>query len=107
MRATIRSQSKRSKWVIYPTLILALVNFFVFIYYSLSLGGDALNGYIDGTHYFLCAHGGCVEVSRSIWTYSYWHAISAFIGIALVFVEFGIFVMTKDIVVEYAKRSSR
>jgi len=93
--------------VIYPTFVLVFVNFFVFVCFSIALGGDALNGYINGGHYFVCAHGGCVEVSRSVWTYSYWHAISAFIGIALVFVEFGIFVMTKDIVVEYAKRDSR
>ncbi len=97
--------SKRAKWVIYPTTVLAMVNFFTFIGGSLYLGGDALNGYVKAGHYFLCAHGHCSEVSRAIWHYSYWHALSAFGGILLVFAEVALFVNTGDI--ETALRSSR
>jgi hypothetical protein len=64
---------------------------------SVHLGGDALNGYFRAGHYFLCAHGGCVEVTSRLWHFSYWHAISAFVGIVLVFVVIAIFLTTGDI----------
>jgi hypothetical protein len=103
--AIIRSQSKRSKWVMYPTLALAIVNFLAFIIGSVVLGGDAINGYAQAGHYFLCAHGGCTEVTQSIWKYSYWHTISAMGGIVLVFIEAAIFVTTGDIVLEFPNRA--
>jgi hypothetical protein len=53
------------------------------------LGGDALNGYVQNDHYFVCAHGACNEVSRATWSYSYWHAISAYAGIVLMFIKNG------------------
>jgi len=59
--ADIRSQSRRSKWVMYSTLALAAPDFLAFILGSLYLGGDALNGYVKAEHYFLCAHGSCTE----------------------------------------------
>jgi hypothetical protein len=92
-----RSYSKRAKWVIYPTSILAGINFMVFFAVSVYLGGDALNGYSTVGHYFLCAHGHCIEVSRTVWCYSYWHALTAMGGIFLVFVEVALFLNTGDI----------
>lgn len=92
-----QSYSRRAKWVLYPTVALALINFFAFIIVLLYLGGDALNGYIRAGHYFLCAHGQCVETSRAIWRYSYWHTLAALGGILLVFVETALFLNTGDI----------
>lgn len=97
--------SKRAKRVIYPTAILAVVNFAAFIAGSLYLGGDALNGYLKSGHYFLCAHGHCSEVSSAVWHYSYWHALSSFGGILLVFAEVALFLNTGDIATQL--RSSR
>jgi hypothetical protein len=103
--AKIRSQSKRSKWVMYPTVAVAFPNFFAFVLGSMYFGGDALNGYVKAGHYFLCAHGSCIEVAPSVWTYSYWHALTALGGILLVFVEAAIFVTTGDIVLDFNKRA--
>lgn len=92
-----RSYSKRAKWIIYPTAVLVMINFFTFIAASAYLGGDALNGYMKAGHYFLCAHGHCTEVSSSIWHYSWWQAVSALGGILLVFAETALFLNTGDI----------
>jgi hypothetical protein len=96
-RIKFRSYSKRAKWVVYPTVWLAMANFFAFFVGSLYLGGDALNGFVRAGHYFLCEHGHCVEVSEALWRYSYWHAITAFGGILLVFAEIALFLNTGDI----------
>jgi hypothetical protein len=103
--ARIRSQSMRSKWIMYPTIALSFINFFAFIAGSVHFGGDALNGYVRAGHYFVCAHGSCTEVSRSIWEYSYWHAITAMAGILLVFIEAAVLVNTGDIDLDFGARS--
>ena len=92
-----RSFSKRAKWVIYPTMALAMINFLTFSEVSINLGGDALNGYVQSGHHFLCAHGHCTEVSSSISNYSRWHAWTAMGGILLVFAEVALFLNTGDI----------
>lgn len=102
MRTTVkfRSYSKRAKWVLYPTAALVAVNFLTFVLADMYLGGDALNGYIKAGHYFLCAHGGCTEVSSSVWHYSYWHGVTALGGIVLIFAETALFLNTGDIELE-------
>ncbi|MGH8201160.1 MAG: hypothetical protein ACREVO_12505 [Steroidobacteraceae bacterium] len=99
MRAGHRFQSysRRAKWVLYSTVALALINFFAFMIGLLYLGGDAMNGYVRAGHYFLCAHSQCVETSRAIWRYSYWHTLTALGGILLVFVETALLLNTGDI----------
>lgn len=101
MRANINKISKRAKWIIISTTALAFPNFIIFWLVAVSLGGDALNGYVNNNHYFVCAHGACHEVSKSIWTYSYWHASSALFGIFLIFAELALFVTSKDIELEF------
>lgn len=93
----LRFYSRRAKRVMYPTALVAVANFLAFVAGSIYLGGDALNGYVHAGHYFLCAHGHCVEVSRAVWQYSYWHAISAIGGILLVLAEQALFLKTGDI----------
>jgi hypothetical protein len=89
--------SKRAKWVMYPTTALAMINFFAFVIGSVYLGGDALNGHVHAGHYFVCAHGSCTEVSRTVWHYSYWHAYASFGGILLMLAETALFLNTGDI----------
>jgi len=60
-------------------VIIAVVNFVSFIAVSTAHGGDALNGYKHAGHYFVCAHGGCAEVSRQFWWYSWSHGIALWI----------------------------
>ncbi len=81
----------------YPTMALAIVNFFAFVTGSWYLGGDALNGYVQSTHHFVCAHGHCSEVSASVWRYSYWHAYAAIAGMLVLLAEVALFVNTGDI----------
>jgi hypothetical protein len=91
------SHSKRSKWIIYPTVALVAINFITFVAASLYLGGDALNGHMIGQHYYLCAHGHCTEVTSALWHYSWWHAVTAIGGILLVMAETAFFLNTGDI----------
>jgi len=67
-------------------VVVAMVNFFSFVAIASANGGDAINGYKRDGRYFVCQHGGCTEVSRNFWWYSYWHCISMWIthGSALI-----------------------
>jgi hypothetical protein len=60
-------------------VLLALVNFAAFFCIALLIGGDALNGHSDAGHYYLNNHGRLTEVSRAVFTYSKWHAISVLV----------------------------
>ncbi len=99
--AKIIKMSKRAKLIIYVTASIVFPNFLVFWLVAVYLGGDALNGYVQNGHYFICAHGVCKEVSRSVWNYSYWHAISAIAGHMLIFTEAAVLVTTKDIELDF------
>jgi hypothetical protein len=96
-RLKFTSFSHRAKQVLYPSVGISAICFLAFVGGSLYLGGDALNGYFRAGHYYLCSHGSCGEVTSAVWHYSYWHAIAAFSGIALVFAEVAIFLNTGDI----------
>jgi hypothetical protein len=70
--------------------VVAIVNFMAFWLVAVSCGGDAWNGYVKDGRYFLGSHGAYTEVSRSFWTYSYYHVLltwvthgTAFIGMAI------------------------
>ena len=72
--------------------LVAVVNFALLAFGAFLLGGDAFSGYAKGGHYFLGSAGKFVEVSRSVWMYSYFHMISNF-------VTFGVEVITKAVTV--------
>jgi hypothetical protein len=65
--------------------VLFLANFATFFVVALYLGGDALNGYAENGHYFLRLHHQITEVSQPVFEYSWWHAVSLFIMIGLVY----------------------
>jgi len=56
--------------------IIAIINFFSFILFTLSLGGDALNGFQENGKYYVSTHGRNTEVSEVIWKMNRIHAIS-------------------------------
>ena len=60
-----------------------IVNFAAFVLIATYLGGDALNGYAKDGHYFLAMHGHTFEVSRAVFLYSKWHAISLIASLAI------------------------
>jgi hypothetical protein len=55
--------------------LLWQVNFVAFWVIGLLLGGDALNGMVDGSHYFLADRATLTEVSPMVWYYSFTHAV--------------------------------
>lgn len=76
--------------------IVAVLNFVVFVVVAITIGGDALNGKIEGGHYFLASHGVYTEVSDRVFTYSRLHAISMVITHLLAFVSCGISYLKKS-----------
>lgn len=69
----LQCRPRWARWIIYPTVTLAWINFVALFVGSMVLGGNALNGYSLGSHYFLCVYkdGPCTEVSQLVWRYSY------------------------------------
>ncbi len=86
-----RAVTRRTKicaWIIF----IGLANFLVYTVVYLSLGGDAMNGYIEAErvgrktvmHHYLVAHGHPLEVSRGVWIYSAVHSTSIWITMGAV-----------------------
>jgi hypothetical protein len=62
----------------------------VFVLVAAAIGGDAINGHEKQGRYFLQAHGRATEVSRSVFIYSKWHALSVMVGTPLMCVIFAL-----------------
>jgi hypothetical protein len=92
--------SRRAKFIFIPVFVLAVINFATFISINIYIGGDALNGHMIDGHYFLGSHGRYTEVSRAIWTYSYYHAVSMWITHVSVFILLAIFLNTGDMAIK-------
>jgi hypothetical protein len=58
--------------------VVWIINFAVFVIVSLFIVGDAISGHSAGGHYFLNEKGHLTEVSRAVFIYSEWHALSVF-----------------------------
>ena len=67
-----------SRFWLRAVLVIGAMNFLLFVLVASAIGGDALNGYAEHGRYFLRNHGVVTEVSRPVFTYSRWHAISTF-----------------------------
>ena len=61
----------------------ALINFVLFVAGTFVLGGDALNGHVDGGHYFVGSHHHFTEVSRAAYWYSAIHALSVVVTLPI------------------------
>jgi len=55
-----------------------MLNFIIFVAIALYLGGDAVNGKVEGGRYYLMGLGskGYTEVSEPVFNYSKWHVYS-------------------------------
>jgi hypothetical protein len=60
-------------------VIVAFVNFLLFICVAMTIGGDAINGKQEAGRYYLGHKSTYTEVSRHLWLYSKVHAISVFV----------------------------
>jgi len=81
-------EHKRRLWS--AVYLLAGLNFMAFLV-GTAVVGEALSGYVDNGHYYVYSkfHGPdvYVEVSRAVYTYSWWHGASAFASLLLVAVS--------------------
>jgi glycerol uptake facilitator-like aquaporin len=103
--ARFRDVSPRARRILNGTAWIVGLNFVAFLAVGAYLGGDALNGYVDKGQYYVCWHSKCYEVSKTLWNYSWWHAISTYAGILLVFGEVGYFIRKGDIVLDFTSRT--
>jgi hypothetical protein len=71
---------------------VAWINFMWFAIETMVLGGDALNGKVEDGRYYLKLKGKYTEVSRSVWNYSYAHAVSVCVTHPVGFVGGGVLV---------------
>ena len=99
---TIRHQSERARRVLYPAVAVAVVNFAALLVGSAWFGGTALNGYVQSSHYFVClhSHGPCVQVSATVWHYSYWQTLLTITLFIIVIGATALFIRTGDIELE-------
>lgn len=99
---TIRHQSERARRILYPAVAFAVVNFAALLAGSAYFGGNALNGYMRLGRYFLClrAHTACIQVSATVWHYSYCQTLLTIALFALVIGATALFIRTGDIEVE-------
>jgi hypothetical protein len=62
------------------TVLFVIVNFLVYVAVASYIGGDAVNGKVEGGHYYLFGyiHGlgakGYTEVTPGVFNYSKWHS---------------------------------
>jgi hypothetical protein len=66
-------------WLARTVFGVALLDFFVMLAGIGMLGGDAITGHSGGGHYFLCTKFGCHEVSKAVFTYSWWQIVSVLV----------------------------
>jgi hypothetical protein len=79
-------------WLLIVFIGLSFVNFRAFGQMSRTIGGDAMNGYAAGGHYFVNSHGRYTEVSEAVYNYNWWHALSIMISIPLAMLAGYIFI---------------
>jgi len=58
---------------------IAIINFLLFVFIAIMIGGDAVNGHAENGHYYLANHGQLTEVNYFVFMYSKLHAYSIFI----------------------------
>ena len=63
--------------------VFNIINFLVFVGVAKKLGGDAINGKIEGGRYFLASHGHFTEVSANVFAYSRVHATSLVVTVPM------------------------
>ena len=73
------SSSQVSRHFLSVVILIGLANFATFVAIAIHLGGDALNGHVVEGHPYLRSHGQSTEVTRAVFIYSKWHAISMLI----------------------------
>ncbi|MBS0276418.1 MAG: hypothetical protein JSR81_02250 [Proteobacteria bacterium] len=74
------------RWLAALVALWCVIDFAAFVVVSIFIGGDAINGYTKGGYYFVCMHGSCHEVTRAVFEYSRWHAISLFVSFPATFI---------------------
>ena len=66
-------------WLAYAIGVIAVINFAVFAAGTVYFGGEALSGYHAAGRYFVANRNGLTQVSRAVFEYSQWQALSLFV----------------------------
>ena len=85
-------QPKKSSFLKTCNTVIAvrMLNFLIFVAGAIYLGGDAVNGKVEGGHYYLFGSRSesgrkvYTEVTKPVFTYSRWHVYSIFVTWPLV-----------------------
>lgn len=65
--------------ICFAVFFIGMLNFTVYWFVAVAIGGDAVNGKVADGHYYLASHGHLTEVSRETFHYSLIHSRSIFI----------------------------
>jgi hypothetical protein len=90
MREMNQSWTKRVRTACWVVVALGMLNFVVFVAIATYLGGDAVNGKVEGGHYYLygvrtdLGRKVYTEVDESVFNYSKRHVYSIFVTWPLV-----------------------
>ena len=58
--------------------VVGILNFVIFLFVAIIIGGDAISGHAAAGHYYVANHGKLTEVSYLVFVYSKMHAMSVF-----------------------------
>lgn len=58
---------------------IAIINFLLFVFIAILIGGDAVNGHAENGRYYLANHGELTEVNYLVFMYSKIHVYSVFV----------------------------
>lgn len=72
--------------ICFAVFFIGFLNFTVYWFVALAIGGDAVNGKVVDGHYYLANHGHLTEVSRETFNYSLIHTRSIFVTHPLAFI---------------------
>jgi hypothetical protein len=70
-------------WAARISPLVALTNFAAYVIVASILGGDAINGRVEGGRYYLAMQGHSTEVSRAVFEYSRWHTYALWLTFAV------------------------
>jgi hypothetical protein len=90
----IDNPNKKIQDICRVVFTIMVINFTVFFFIAMFIGGDALNGHETAGHYYLASHGALTEVSYFVFIYSTIHETSLFITHPLGMIAVIIYVFT-------------
>ena len=83
------------KWLVGIVLLLSIGNVFLALFGAVLLRGTALNGKMQGDHYFIGDRSHFREVPHWVWIYSEVHMMSMFYSVLVCFAAYVVLALLK------------